>query len=346
MKNNQIKMVSLRTILTMLVFGFCTQNCVAQLEKGTTLTTRREIMQKFLDGQCSDKYVPTVFFMHFPAKIGRDAVYYHVRHANRTGVDLLKIQFEQQQPKMKIHSVADLEKIKPLPEDFYAPTVEVVKEVLDIVGREMMVLPTVYSAFQTLRMQIGIPSVIKWAKEAPQQVLRVLRIYNDALIGFVRQTKSLGVDGFFMPTQGGETIYNEVPYFYETFVRPFDLELMTECTEGTHCNILHICDWEGPYDSLDRFVSYPGQIVNTPNIVAGKHYLPKDASKQFKRIVLGGLDRKGVINKGTPKEVETEVKRLLANRPKNYILGAECTIDRRTPIDNIRMAVDLAHGKR
>jgi predicted alpha-1,2-mannosidase len=310
------------------------------------ITTKREVMNQLLDGKTFENYVPTVFFMHFPAGKGRDAVYYHVRHLNLTGVDLLKIQFEQHQPNIKMQTLADWQKIQPLPADFYAPTIDVVKEVYNIVGRETMVIPTVYSAFQTLRMQIGIPSVIRWAKEAPDEVLRALRIYNDALLGFVRQAKALGIDGFFMPTQGGENIYNEVPDFFERFIRPFDMELMTECTTGTHCNILHICDWEGPYDSLDRFESYPGEIVNTPNVVAGKPYTPNDAARQFGRIVLGGLERKGVINKGTPEEVKAEVARLLAARPAHYMLGAECTIDNRTSIENIRMAVDMAHGKK
>ncbi len=325
---------------------FC-QSCATQHKsQKLSLTTKREIMTQFLEGKTFENYVPTVFFMHFPAGKGRDAVYYHVRHLNRTGGDLLKIQFEQHQPKFRPEKTEDWQRIQPLPRDFYAPTVEVVKEVFDIVGRETMVLPTVYSAFQVLRMQIGNTSIIRWAKENPEQVLRALQIYNDALIGFVKDCKALGVDGFFMPTQGGENTYKEIPDFFERFVRPFDMELMTECTTGTHCNILHICDWEGPYDSLDRFQGYPGEIVNTPNIVGGKAYTPKDAARQFGRIVLGGLERKGVINKGTPKEVQAEVRRLLSDRPTNYILGAECTIDNRTSIDNIRMAVDVAHGKK
>ena len=59
--------------------------------------------------------------------------------------------------------------------------------------------------------------------------------------------------------------------FFETFVRPFDMELMTECTTDTRCNILHICDWEGPYDDISAFAAYPGEIVNTPNVVGGSH---------------------------------------------------------------------------
>lgn len=311
-----------------------------------SFVSRRDIMKQVLEGKTFENYVPAVFFMHFPARVGRDAIYYHVRHLNRTGCDLLKIQFEQHQPNIKIETVSDWQKIQPLPRDFYAPTLEVVKEVFDIVGEEAMVLPTVYSAFQTLRMQIGIPAVIKWAKESPDEMLRALRIYNEALLNFVRDCKALGIDGFFMPTQGGENIYNEVPNFFERFVSPFDMELMKECTTGTHCNILHICDWEGPYDSLDRFLNYPGEIVNTPNVVAGKAYTSQDAAKQFNRIILGGLERKGVINKGTPEEVTAEVEKLLQSRPEHYILGAECTIDNKTNIENIRAAIRVAHGKK
>ncbi len=331
--------------LLLIVVLSCAGSLDVSAKKRTAPATRREMLGEMLDGKSLSGYVPTAFFMHFPAGRGRDAVYYHVRHFCRTGVDLLKIQFEQHQPNFKPEKAEDWQRIQPLPRDFYAPTVEVVKDVYDIVGQEVMVIPTVYSAFQTLRMQIGIPSVIRWAKEDPEQVLRALRIYNDALLDFVRDCKALGIDGFFMPTQGGENIYNEVPGFFETFIRPFDMELMTECTTGTHCNILHICDWEGPYDDLSAFTSYPGEIVNTPNIVGGKAFTPTDASKLFGRIVLGGLERKGIIVKGKPEEVTAEVKRVLKSHPKQFMLGAECTIDNKTAIENIRAAVRTAHGK-
>lgn len=334
-----------KPVFQLLLLCLLAQGCTQGGEQRSPLTTRREVMQDLLAGKTFDNYVPAVFFMHFPAGVGRDAVYYHVRHLNRTGGDLLKIQFEQHQPNFRPETVEDWQRIQPLPRDFYAPTLEVVRQVVDIVGQETMVLPTVYSAFQTLRMQIGHAAIIRWASEKPDEVLRALRIYNDALLTFVRDCKALGVDGFFMPTQGGENIYRDIPRFFETFVRPFDLELMTECTEGTHCNILHICDWEGQYDDLAAFTSYPGEIVNTPNVVGGKPFTPQDASRLFGRIVLGGLERKGVINKGTPEEVTAEVQRLLGERPKHYMLGAECTIDNQTPIENIRAAIRTAHGK-
>ena len=334
-----------KTLIIFALAGILLTSCQQKAVQTTHFPTKREIMQNFLDGKAPKDYVPVVFFSHYPAGTGQSAVYYHIRHLNRTGVDMLKIQFEQHQPNFKPQKAEDWQRIQPLSRDFYKPTVDVVKEVMDIVGQETMVIPTVYSPFQVLRMQIGIPTVIKWAKEDPEQVLRALRIYTDALLDFVRDCKALGVDGFFTPTQGGENIYHEVPDFFETFIRPFDMELMTECNKGTHCNILHICDWEGPYDDLSMFTSYPGQIVNTPNVVAGKPFTPKDADRLFHRIILGGMERKGVLVKGTPEQVRTEVERLISDKPARYILGAECTVDGKTDIQNIRAAVNAAHGK-
>lgn len=328
-----------------LLLGVCTSCQQTAKETVNPILTKREIMQDFLNGKKHGDYVPTAFFMHFPAQVGQEAVYWHIRHLARTGMDLLKVQFEQHQPNIKVETAKDWEQIQPLPRDFYAPTVQVVREVMDIVGHETMVLPTIYSPFQVLRMQIGIPAVIRWAKEDPDQVLRALRIYADALLNYARDCKAVGVDGFFTPTQGGENIYKEVPDFFERFIRPFDMEIMTECNAGTHCNILHICDWEGPYDELEQFVSYPGQIVNAPNVVAGKPFTPSDAEKMFNRIALGGLDRKGVINKGNPEEIKAEVKKLIEENLGRLMIGAECTVDNKTAIENIRAAVCTAHGK-
>jgi hypothetical protein len=36
----------------------------------------------------------------------------------------------------------------------------------------------------------------------------------------------------------------------------------------------------------------------------------------------------------------------LKNAPPNVILGADCTIDRKTPIENIKAAIDTAHKLR
>lgn len=78
---------------------------------------------------------------------------------------------------------------------------------------------------------------------------------------------------------------------------------MNECVEGTRLNILHICDWEGPYDDLSKYKDYPCQIVNTPIIVDGEPFTAADGEALFSRPVLGGMERHGVIINVTEEEV-------------------------------------------
>lgn len=55
---------------------------------------------------------------------------------------------------------------------------------------------------------------------------------------------------------------------------------------------------------------------------------------------MGGLYRKGTILEGTTEQVINEInilKRDLSG--KRFILGADCTILPKTPIDNVRAAI-------
>lgn len=307
---------------------------------------KREVMQQFLFGTLDVSYVPAAFFMHFgkDARTGEKAINAHLRYFLSTDMDFVKIQFEQGYGRIRIEKAEDWEQIKALPEDFFAPTLEVVKGIYDVVGANAMVLPTVYSPFQMLIQSVGAKTVVEYAKTEPERVKKALEYFTEALIGYVKACKAIGVDGFYTPTQGGEMKFYEVPAFFETFVRPYDLRVMEECNAGTQLNILHICDYEGKYDDLTRFLSYPGQIVNAPCEVGDKAFSLQECGKLFKRPVMGGLYRKGTILKGNPEEVAKEIKALKkSQKGKSTIIGADCTILPQTPIENIRTAIRTSH---
>ena len=265
-------------------------------------------MERFLDGTLTSDYAPAAFFMHFgkDAKVGEGVVNSHLKYFVSTGMDFVKVQFEQGYGRTKIENPEDWQKIQPLPEDFFAPTLDVIRNIVDAMGHEAMVLPTIYSPFQMLVQTVGATTLMEYAEKDPEQITRAMNIFTDALIGFSKDCNALGVDGFYTPTQGGEEKFYVVPGFFEKFVKPYDLKVMQECNKDTKCNILHICDYEGTYDDLTRYADYPGQIVNTPNVVNGQPFTLQDGEKLFKRIVMGGLDRKQTINKGTPEEVRAE----------------------------------------
>lgn len=218
------------------------------------------------------------------------------------------------------------------------------KGIYDIAGANTMILPTVYSPFQMLVQTVGAKTVIAYAQKEPERIKQALGYFTDALIGYVKACKQIGVDGFYTPTQGGEQKFYEVPNFFETFVKPYDLKVMQECNTNTKLNILHICDYEGSYDDLTRFISYPGQIVNAPIEVNGKPFSLKDCERLFKRPAMGGLYRKGTILEGTTEQVINEVNALKHDLGgKRFILGADCTILPKTPMDNVRAAIQSSH---
>ncbi|WP_301004176.1 uroporphyrinogen decarboxylase family protein [uncultured Bacteroides sp.] len=320
--------------------------CIATLATAQTPTNKREVMQQFLNGTLDKSYVPSAFFMHFgkDAKIGENAINAHLRYFLLTGMDFVKIQFEQGYGRIKIEKAEDWDKIRPLPNDFFAPTLNVVKGIYDIAGTDAMVLPTVYSPFQMLIQTVGAKTVVAYADKEPERIKQALEYFTDALIGYVKACKQIGVDGFYTPTQGGEQKFYEVPGFFDTFVKPYDLKVMKECNTDTKLNILHICDYEGSYDDLTRFTSYPGQIVNAPIEVNGKPFSLKDCERLFKRPVMGGLYRKGTILEGSKEQVAKEVKTLKHDLAgKRFILGADCTVLPKTPMDNIRTAIQTSH---
>lgn len=321
--------------------------CIALSGQAQTMLTKREIMEHFLNGTLEGNYAPAAFFMHFgkDAKTGTPAVNSHLRYFLSTGMDILKVQFEQGYGRIKIEKPDDWEQIKPLPDDFFAPTLAVIEDIMKVAGHEAMVLPTIYSPFQMLVQTVGAANVTKYAKEEPQRVTKAMEIFSDALIKFAKDAKSLGVDGFYTPTQGGEEKFYSVPDFFNRFVKPYDLKVMEECNKGTSCNILHICDYEGTYDDLTKFADYPGQIVNTPNIVNGNPFTLKDGEQMFNRIVMGGLERKKTIHDGTPEDVKAAVLKIKEDFNGRLVVGAECTIKPDTPIENIRSAIRTAHGK-
>lgn len=320
--------------------------CVTTLVQAQTPTNKREVMQQFLDGTLDKSYVPCAFFMHFgkDAKVGESAINAHLRYFVSTGMDFVKIQFEQGYGRIQIEKAEDWDQIKPLPADFFTPTLEVVKGIYDIAGANAMVLPTVYSPFQMLIQTVGAKTVVAFATKEPERIKRALDYFTEALIGYVKACKEIGVDGFYTPTQGGEQKFYEVDGFFDTFVKPYDIKVMKECNTNTKFNILHICDYEGSYDDLTRFTSYPGQIINAPIEVNGKAFSLQDCEQLFKRPAMGGLYRKGTILEGTTDEVIKEVNTLKhALSGKRFILGGDCTILPKTPMDNVRAATQTSH---
>ena len=338
MKLNHSSIFSAILFAALFVFASCAP------KGGDIPVNKKEVMDRFVAGTLDPSYAPAAFFVHFgsDSKVGEAAVQAHLRYYLQTNQDILKVQFEQSAP--RIAELVD-ERTDWMPEDFYRPTLEICTRLQQIAGADVYVLPTIYNPFQVARQSLGERRIVEAAKEQPQALKNVLDSYKAALLWLVRECKAAGIEGFYTTTQGGEKKFYDIPGgFFETYIKPYDLEIMGECNKGTKLNILHICDWEGPFDDLSRFADYPGQIVNTPNSLDGTTpFSLSDGYALFKRPVLGGFDRKKEINTVSDAEVAVMAQKIFDEGPVGKVmLGADCTVSS-APLSNLHAAVATAH---
>ena len=322
------------------LIGSLVVSCTGRLPE-----TRKEIMDRFVAGTLDPSYAPAAFFIHFghDQKTGDPAVQAHLKYFHESGMDILKVQFEQTVPRIP---VGEEDAFEPIPEDFYKPTLEIVTSLQEAEGKDVYVLPTVYSPYQVAHHSLGEERVKVAAVERPEWLKAVFDSYRDALVWFIKECKKAGIQGFYMCTQGGEMTFNDVPGFFDTFVKPYDMAVMGECNQDTKMNILHICNWEGPYDDLTRYKDYPAQIINTPTDLNGKPFTLADGIGLFGRPVLGGYDRKGEFNTLSPEEITAATRKILRENPAGRVMvGADCTVGS-APLANIQAAVAAAHGSR
>ena len=154
-----------------------------------------------------------------------------------------------------------------------------------------------------------------------------------------------GVDGFYVSTQGGEAFRFPDNNIFQKYIKPTDLAVWAEL-QTCPFNILHICDYVGGYADLGPFLDYPGAVVNSSLKLGERRLRAEELSALFGRPFMGGLERKGVIAAGSPEAVRQAVDDVMAQAPERFILGADCTVPSETPWENLKTAIDTAHGYR
>ena len=310
------------------------------------MSTRDHVLG-LLDSDKPQAYVPAAFFLHFDPSchFGPAAVDRHLEFFRATEMDFVKIQYERKFPHLPdIVRAADWRLIPPYGEEFFRPQLEVVEGIVKAVGREAVVVVTLYSPFMCAGHAVGEETVQRHLHDDPGAVTKGMEVITDTLLTFVKACVRLGVDGFYHSTQGGETDRLADGDLFDTFVRPYDLAVMDEAERSCAFNILHICDYLGEYRDLARFRDYPGQVVSCPLKVGGRPLPLADAREMFGRPVMGGLDRLGVIATGSPAEIRAEAGAVLRAAPDRFVLGADCTVPAQTPWTNLRAAVRAAHA--
>jgi uroporphyrinogen decarboxylase len=312
---------------------------------------KRELMLSLVYGDAPPEVIPAAFFLHFAPQYhqGQAAVDRHLEFFQDTGMDFVKVQYEQVQPASEkfqgnglIQTPADWADTPRYGEEFFEPTVRLVEGLVQAVGAEALVILTLYSPYMWARSLAGDATLARHLNEDPEAVRKGLEIETENVLTLVRACKRVGVDGFYASTQGGEAGRFADRGTFEHFIKPTDLAVWDEL-ESCQFNILHICDYEGGYDTLEPFLDYPGQVVNCSLRVGQRMMTPQEAARLFERPFMGGMERKGVISTGSPAGIRQEAEEVLAQAPERFILAADCTVPSDTPWDNLKTAIQAAH---
>jgi len=306
-------------------------------------------MLSFKDGGPGPDYVPAAFFLHFGAGalLGREAIERHLEYYRYTGMDFVKIQYEQRfPPRPEIREAADWRALPRYGLDFYRPQLEVVDALVKAAGREALVLVTLYSPYMCAGHTVGRAALAQHVDTDGAAVERGLDTSASSLLEFVRECGNLGVDGFYASTQGGEAGTLRDPALFERHVKPHDLRVQHAINSSFAFNILHVCDYVAPYADLHAYTDYPGDLVSCSPTLASGALTMRELAAFFGRPVMGGMDRNGALARGSSDEVRQEAERVLRDAPDRFVLGADCTIPGEGRWDAIRTAVATAHDWR
>ena len=150
-------------ILLLLAATMCPAVYGQEQKAGSIPADKKEIIDRFIAGTLDPSYTPALFFGHFMngSKLGENALIAHLSLFLKGGADILKVQTEQPMPR-----VQDLTMDTPLvPEDYYRPTLELIKEILSYVGNDVYVMPTILSTHQVARQGFGDDRLAVYAVE-------------------------------------------------------------------------------------------------------------------------------------------------------------------------------------
>lgn len=310
---------------------------------------KRDAVLSLLDANRTPPYIPAAFFLHFdPAyHFGQPSVEKHLEYFRYTGMDFVKIQYEKGFPPIpEIQKPEDWAKMPVYQKDFYEPQLSAVAGLVKAAKGEALVVQTLYSPFMCADHSTSAELLTRHIQENPEAVKRGMQAITDSLMIFVKECIRLGVDGFYTSTQGGEVGRFSDASLFEQCVKPYDLALMQEANQHCPFNILHICDYEKPYDDLTRFLDYPGHVVNCNLEMVNGELTAAQVEQMFGRPFMGGMQRLGVLATGSVEDARRAAQDALQSAPERFILAADCTVPSTTPWDNLRAAIETAHNYR
>ncbi len=302
-----------------------------------------------LAGQWVDR-VPASFWCHFgPDEASGSAMARaHLGFYRATDPDYLKVMNDNPFAFPGVGRVSvprDWLRLKPAPRKAPARAkyLDGLKEILDNIGDECMVIVTMFNAFATANdnmlgyldySDLGFERITAHLREDPRSTMTGLSVLAESICEFTADCLELGVSGLFLSANGGERDRFASEHFEEYVAVHDRMILQAALDAGSEFNLLHMC---GGGLRMDAYKDYPAHAVNwatqanNPSLADGRNI--------FSQTLVGGMDQAGALVTGAPEDVESEVRLALAEAGGlNFILGAGCALVGEAPTQNLAFA--------
>lgn len=296
--------------------------------------TKRERFLAAVHGAPVDR-PPVTAWVHFLSDhlTGEETARLHARFIETYDWDLVKVMNDYRYPVPQgvrtFDDPASFEGFRVLGLDTpaFAQQLACLKALRATLGPDVPLIDTGFDAYQQVLRNVGFSEAPNlWRRAA--ETLRMLDAVTRTIVAYVQAVKALGIDGFFFSINGA--IREGFPRgssreVYETFQRPFDLEVL-RAAEGMP-RILHV---HGTGLAPERVLDYPCEVISWSDRVPGNPSLAAMRALTDKPL-MAGLDETRIQERTLP-DIQREIDDAFAQAGRaRFILAPGCTLPSFTP---------------
>ncbi len=202
---------------------------------------------------------------------------------------------------------------------------------LDEVGREVAVVGYLNSPAVIASEVVGLENMMMATYQSPDTIDRLLAVLTENSKAYAEEAARLGIEEVFIEngTAGGELVSREC---YELHDRKYLAEEVRHLKRLGLRSIVHNCA-ALPY--------YGSQLELGPTAIH-VHLVAVDRIELFSKVkskacMMAGIDHAKLLFKGTPDEVEAEVRAIIElwGDSSGLIIAPGCELPYKTPLENL-----------
>ena len=184
---------------------------------------KREALLNLVNSKTPPDYVPAAFFLHFDPAYhqGQPAIDKHLEFFRATGMDFVKIQYEQTPtPLPTIRKPEDWASAPLYIDADFEPTLQVVEGLVKAAKAEALVIVTVYSPFMWAGQLASADVVATHLKEKPEAVKEGLEILTENVLTLVRACNARVWTGSMCPRRAASLSASRAPTYSRNISSP------------------------------------------------------------------------------------------------------------------------------